>query len=183
MKARNRGFTLIEVTVALLIAGLSVLVAHQIYSVAGDASARLGTARHILDRRMNARRWLQETFLSLEVSSGEGNGFAGHPDRVSFTSRLRGPYGWSELRRIEIRGEQGRLVAAVTGEDPIVLEERLGELELDYLMVPGEATRWAPTWISPTSAPLAVRLRMSYPADASGSVRRDTTLLLIKERG
>lgn len=184
MRRRHRGFTLIEVTVALLIAGLAVLVAHRVYAAAGDASTRLRIARHALDRRMNARRWLEQSFLSLEVGTDQENQFAGYPDRVTFTSRLPGVNGWSELRRIELRVDHGSLVAAISDERPIVLEEHLSEVHLDYLLVPGESTRWVQTWISPASAPLAVRLRIGHSGvGSSGSARTVTLLLLIKERG
>jgi len=179
MRAGSRGFTLIEVTVALLIAGLTVLVAHRVYSAAGDASARLERERHELDRRMNARRWLQQSFLSLEVGAEQGTEFVGYPDRMTFSARLLGVQGWSELRRIELRAEQGRLVATISGEGPTVLEDGIATLELDYLLIPGEATRWVRKWVSPSSAPLAVRLRMGN----SRATRQDTLLLLIKERG
>jgi hypothetical protein len=55
------------------------------------------------------------------------------------------------------------------------------ELALDYLLEPGANTRWVRQWLSPLSAPLAVRLRIERRGGSSEGV--DTLLCLIKERG
>src|SRR5206468_1266011 len=64
------GFTLIEILVALAIAGIVVLMAHSLFATAGAAGRALREARTALDREVNARRWLAATFLSLDVGTG-----------------------------------------------------------------------------------------------------------------
>ena len=59
---RRRGFTLLEMMVALTLAALVALLAHQMFSGVLDASRRATEAQATLARQMNARRWLVEAF-------------------------------------------------------------------------------------------------------------------------
>jgi len=69
-------------------------------------------------------------------------------------------------------------------EERIVLADSLRDAAFDYLLEPGARARWVREWVSPVSAPLAVRLRIAYlPRTASTAHHADTLLLLIKERG
>ncbi|MGH7528904.1 MAG: PulJ/GspJ family protein [Gemmatimonadales bacterium] len=168
------GFTLIEILVALTIASLVVAAAHRIFSGVADGAKSIGVAREELDRSANARRWLKATFLSLEPP------FEGRADRVSFTAWQLGAGGWLEPHPIELRREGDRLTAHRTAA-PLVLFEGVGDLAFDYLLDPGANSKWVREWISPVSAPLAVRLRLGR---GTGEGRRvDTLLFLVKERG
>lgn len=171
----SRGFTLIEVVVALAISGIVVLLAQRVFAAAGDASRELRAAREALDRETNARRWLQAAFLSLDVGGEGGGPFSGRPDRAEFGTWLQRPGGWMEQRRavLEVAGGGFRAHAG----DEILLADSVTRVEFDYLLEPGADTKWVREWISPVSAPLAVRLRI-----ARGE-RVDTLLFLIKERG
>ena len=59
------------------------------------------------------------------------------------------------------------------------------DLQFDYLLEPGAESRWVREWVSPVSAPVAVRMRIAKAGcgkrDAGCVV--DTLLFLIKERG
>src|SRR2546425_13275644 len=88
-RSRRRGFTLIELVVALAISGLVVLLAARTLVGVADGAAQLATTRSTLDRNMKARRWLIEAFGSLEVGTG-GGGFTGraHRGRVAGGERV-----------------------------------------------------------------------------------------------
>ena len=58
-----RGFTLIEVLVALTISAVVLLLAHQLFTGIVDGGRSLVAARAQLDRAANARRWLAAAFL------------------------------------------------------------------------------------------------------------------------
>ncbi len=181
----QRGFTLIEVLVAFTIGALVVLVAHQLFAAVAEGGGALVTARRVLDRDVNAHRWLEATFRSLDVGTEGAGGFEGRRDRVRFTSWLRTPDGWFERRALVLEREDGRLIANVTPGDPIALLDNVTNLQLDYLLEPGAESRWVQEWVSPVSAPEAVRLRVTRVRKERQGERAvvDTLLFLIGERG
>ena len=174
----SRGFTLVEVMVALAIGGVVVLCAERMFAAAADGGRALEQAREQLDRSANARRWLQATFLSLAVGDSGSGPFDGNTDRLRFTAWQMTPGGWLEPRRIELSATDGRLMALVSPGELLPLAVGVNDLAFDYLLEPGAESRWVQQWISPVSAPLAVRIRLGR---ALG--RADTLLVLIKERG
>jgi prepilin-type N-terminal cleavage/methylation domain-containing protein len=177
---RARGFTLIEVMLALTLSALVVLLAHRIFSGVVDGSTRLREARTALDRDANARRFLEEAFGSLDVGTEGAGGFAGHPERVEFATWQRVPGGWLERQRMVLGVEQGTLVAR--GDEAIALRDSVAGVAFDYLLEPGANATWVREWISPVSAPVAVRVRVAGCGKRdAGCV--DTLLFLIGPRG
>src|SRR5690348_2187624 len=181
MRGDGTGFTLIEVLVALTLAAVVLLLAHAVFSGVVDGSRRLVVAQENLDRETNARRWLAAAFLSLEVGQDSAGPFDGESSQLSFSTWLETEHGWLERRRVVLRARTGRLTATLTPGDPIVLADSVTDLGLDYLLEPGAETRWVREWISPVSAPLAVRLRIARGGPPPTAV--DTILLLVKARG
>lgn len=177
-----------EVLVALSLAALVVLLAHRLFTGVADGASRLEHARQALDRTANARRWLVEAFGSLDVGSPEGS-FAGHPDLVEFTSWELTPGGWLTRRRLSLRRSGDRFLARIGGVDSLLLADSVRDLQFDYLLetgdgnesagaMPGANAHFVREWISPMSAPLAVRLRLAF---LRGSV--DTLFLIVGPRG
>lgn len=178
-KARN-GFTLVEVLTALVITGVVALLAHQLVGVCVDSVHALARNRSAEDRTENARRWLRAAFLSLEAGGGWG-AFEGLADQVSFTTWLEQPGGWFSPTRVTLRAMDGTLEARGGRGAAIALADSVTDLGIDYLLETGANTRWARGWLSPISAPLAVRFRITR--QNSGREIVDTLLCLIKERG
>jgi prepilin-type N-terminal cleavage/methylation domain-containing protein len=172
--SRARGFTLIEVLVALTITGLVVIAAHRIFTGVADGASSLSTTRERLDRTTNARRWLKATFLSLVPP------FDGQVDRVTFSAWQQVSGGWFEQRSIELRQQANQFVAA--GRPPLILADSVASVTFDYLLEPGADTKWVREWISPVSAPLAIRVRIAG-CNRGQATCVDTLLFLIKERG
>src|SRR5205807_3187415 len=179
------GFTLFEVLIALTLGALVVLLAHQVFVAVADDGRALIAARQSLDRTMNARRWLAATFLSLDVGMESAGGFDGRVDRMAFAAWQRTADGWFERRRITLAREGDRLVAAVTPGAPVALMDDVDDVAFDYPLEPGAEARWVREWVSPVSAPIAVRLRVARTGCGMGDAGCgvDTLLLLIKERG
>lgn len=171
------GFTLVELLIALLIGGLVAVMISRIFAATSDAGRKLRQARAALDAQANVRRWLTATFLSLEVGTPESGGFEGHPGAMQFSAFEISGDGWFERRRIELGLVDGRLRAREANGEEIVLADSLSDVAFDYLLEPGLNSRWVADWISPVSAPLAVRIRLRRAAGA------DTLLFLVKERG
>ncbi len=177
---RRRGFTLIEVMVALVVASLLTMIAHRVFGATLDAGRTLTAARQSLDRGENAHRFLAATFLSLEVGAA-GQRFEGRADAVRFAAWMETPDGWFEPIAVTIEVERNRLLAHVGMRPPIVLADSVVDVRFDYLLEPGADKAWITEWVSPLSAPIAVRLRV-YRRIAGGKTVGDTTLLQIKTR-
>jgi len=184
-RTTQSGFTLVEVLVALTIAAVVVLLAHQLFAAVADRGKSLMAARTALDRAANARRWLDAAFLSLDVGTDGAGGFEGRLDQVAFTTWLLTPDGWFERRIVSLARQDNRLVATVTPGREIALSDSVADVAFDYLLEPGAESKWVREWVSPVSAPVAVRMRITQ----AGSGKRetgnvvDTLLFLIKERG
>ncbi len=172
---RHEGFTVIEVMVAVVIAGIIIVAAHRIFTGVADGARAVATARESLDRRVNVRRWLKATLLSLEPP------FEGRANRASFTSWQLVPGGWFEHKAIQLSQDGSRFLAT-TGAEQLQLEAGVSELAFDYLLDPGADTKWVREWISPVSAPLAVRFRITGCGKRDAACV-DTLLFLVKERG
>jgi len=171
----SRGFTLIEVMVALTLSALVVLLAHRIFTGVVDGAQRLEAARTALDRAGNARRALTELFGSLDVGTEGTGGFAGRPDGVEFTTWQRVPQGWLERRRAVVEVESGVLLART--DVALALQDSVSGAEFDYLLEPGANATWVREWISPVSAPVAIRMRIQRVAAV------DTLLFIVGVRG
>lgn len=172
---RRDGFTLIEVIVAMIVAAVVIMAAHRIFTGVADGAKAVDVARETLDRGVNARRWLKATILSLDPP------FEGRAKHASFTSWQLVPGGWFEQAPIQLRQDGSRFVGT-TGAESLQLGDSVSDVAFDYLLDPGADTKWVREWISPVSAPLAIRLRIvGCGRQDAGCV--DTLLFLVKERG
>ena len=120
---RADGFTLIEVLVAIVVAGFVALLAHQLFSATVDGSRRLAEARRALDRDRNADVFLRDAFLSLDVGTDSAGPFEGDRDRVRFSTWLLTPDGWNERRDVRLGLEGRRWAAVAEPRGPIVLAD------------------------------------------------------------
>ena len=169
------GFTLIEVIVAMTIAGVVIIAAHQLFSGVANGSKALVIARESLDRSSNARRWLKAAFLSLEPP------FDGRANRMSFTSWQVTPGGWFAPTSVTLAAQKDRFLVT-TSDQSLELSGGVSNVAFDYLLEPGADTKWVREWVSPVSAPLAIRLRIGGCGKRDAACV-DTLLFLVKERG
>jgi prepilin-type N-terminal cleavage/methylation domain-containing protein len=176
---RRRGFTLIEVVVALLILGLVVLLASGIFAGVSRAAAEVGLGRRQFDRDMNAQRWLARSLRSLEAGTPQATPFVGDSAGLSYTSWQPVPDGWLERVPVRIGVASGKLVANANGV-PVTLRDSVEAVAVDYLLTPGALSPWVHEWRSAGQPPIAVRFRIAL---LRGGQPVDTLLFLIKERG
>jgi prepilin-type N-terminal cleavage/methylation domain-containing protein len=176
------GFTLVEVLVSLVLAGMIALVAHGIFATAIHGASEVRAARASLDHRHEAHRLLGAMLLSVDVGTVHETPFYGSGDKISFSAWLQTPDGWFERTRIEISADGQQLIAIVPRRDPIVLYDSIAAVEFGYLLQHGADSRWIREWVSEVSAPLGVRMRVVREHD-HGRVVSDTMVYLIKARG
>jgi len=151
------------------------VTAHRIFTGVADGAKAVTVARLSLDRSVNARRWLKATLLSLEPP------FEGRTNRAAFTSWQLVPGGWFEQQPTQLLLQNGDFLGNA-GSESLHLADGVTDVAFDYLLDPGADTKWVREWISPVSAPLAIRLRIARCGRRdAGCV--DTLLFLVKERG
>jgi hypothetical protein len=114
-------------------------------------------------------------FGSLDIGTEGAGGFAGRREQAEFTTWQRVPTGWLERRRVVIAVEGGVLVAR--SDQALALQDSVNRVEFDYLLEPGANAAWVREWISPVSAPVAVRVRIERIAAI------DTLLFIVGPRG
>jgi prepilin-type N-terminal cleavage/methylation domain-containing protein len=180
----RRGFTLVEVLVALTLSALVVLLSHRVLTAVVDGAGRVREARQALDRQENARRWLTEAFGSLAVGAPVGGSFEGLAHGVRFGTWLSSATRGFVPARVTLMVREGRLVAALDGQDSLVLADSVQSVDFDYLLDPGANARWVREWLSPVTAPVAVRGRVARHAVSGGAPEQvDTLLFLVGPRG
>ncbi len=181
---RPDGFTVVELMVGLVVAGLVVLIARATLAETAFGSERLISTRSAFDARANGRRWLAAAFRSLQVGQGGDDGFRGSPNGVVFTSRLQVGPGWFEAERLRVERSANLLLIRRANRDSVVLSRNVAEIETQYLLTTGERSEWLRGWYSPSTAPLAVRLIVwTFGQRPDRSPSADTLLLLIGSRG
>lgn len=172
---RVGGFTLLEVMVALALAGVVLLGARALLEQVGAGSEAIAAGAVEADRDANAERTLRDLLSRVEVRPS-GGPFAGDARGARFTTWCDVPAGWQE-RCVASLG----LVKA--GDDNVLAVEARGALlpvrrgfaagELLYLTSADRGGSWVRDWNSGVEPPLAVGVVM----DA------DTLILRIGERG
>lgn len=171
------GFTLVEMVVALAVTGIVAVAAAGLTGGLIRLAERHSARRAAWDANWVTRRALEEAFLGLEVGTDSLSSFRGSAAEVAFTSNLPTARGWSELRRL-------RLTAV---NDVVILADDLGRRDTlarqvrahyGYLLETGERSEWLGGWVSPATAPMAVRLILT-----PGHGTPDTLLLRIGRRG
>ncbi len=170
------GFTLLEILVALTIAGTAVLLAHQVFATAARGAESLRSARRELDTASNGRRWLASAIGSIEVGRDGDVPFDGGPHAATFSTYLLSERGWFERGVVTLEVSDSGLHARASRRT-VILATGVSALDMDYLLEPGLDSKWVSRWASPVSAPLALRLRLAFGG------RVDTMLFLVGPRG
>ena len=175
----RRGFTLVELLVALAVAGVVALAAQQVLAAALDARARSRTQRELAlsaaARRAALESWLRAATLSVPDAPfiGRPGGDAVWPaDELTFVvadagALYPGPHRirvW--LGRGPAAAASGLIVellplpAGLAPADTLVLAPAAARLRIRYLDAPGV---WVDAWDSEAAGrlPLAVELRIA----------------------
>jgi prepilin-type N-terminal cleavage/methylation domain-containing protein len=175
---RRGGFTLVELLVGVLIAGLGVSVAVGVFLGALDAVRSMSLDAERAARRATSWTWLTEALLSASVSPDSSRLFRADSDSLSFFGTLRVPPGWTEATQVNVSVSDGEIRLMASSGLRVLLADSLREAHFDYLTEYGAESLWLPRWESFTRPPLAVRLR--YRRRGSPA---DTLLFYVGGRG
>ena len=169
----RRGFTLIEVLVALTLAGLGVAIAAGMVASATDALDVMLRESKRVEAEAAGLLWLADASFAAEAIPRPDHAFRGRSDSLRYRSKLPVAIGWSEPTTVEAVFAAGRLTV-VTSELTYVFADSMVASAFDYLADLGSASPWLPRWESATAAPIAIRWRREL-ADGRG----DTTLFFV----
>jgi prepilin-type N-terminal cleavage/methylation domain-containing protein len=174
-----RGFTLVEVMIALLLASAVAFTAHGVFGALTEAARRSTEHRYRLDLEFNGRRMLAELLGS--ATNADGVGFVGQPEHLTFSAWHRSADGTWQVSRVSLGMGSGSLVASGLPFGPALMLRDVQGLELDYLVDFGADAPWVREWDYPVSLPLAVRARVWRRS--AGVERVDTLLIPVGQRG
>lgn len=172
----SRGFTLIEVMVALLLTSLVALVAHQLLVGVVDGAAALRRSAPAPTDPVLGREWVLEACQTLEVGTPGTHGFEGTATSARFDARLVTAQGWVERQPVVIDAEGAQVSIRASSISASVVDSAESPT-LDYLSDGGGEGGWVTGWSSPVSAPLAIRMRWTRAGVA------DTLFCTIGARG
>ena len=174
--ARLRGFTLVEVVVALAISALVILAARMLLENLGSGAERIERATRDADQDANGERLLRALVGQIEVGARRET-FGGDEQSAQFTSWCRSPRGWLERCRITLSIEMADGAPALTTtlpeNDRVVLYRARHTLRLRYLVDPSAGGTWFVKWGDGLLVPRAI----GVVADS------DTLIIRIGERG
>jgi prepilin-type N-terminal cleavage/methylation domain-containing protein len=178
-RAKRRGFTVVEVLVALAVGAVIVLGARLMLEGVADGTHRVTRQAQRTDRDANAERVVRAVVAALEVSESEGRTFGGDERGAHFTSWCDTPGGWQELcpATLAIRLESGAgassLVLTLPGGAPLPIRTGFTYGELRYLADPRDDGEWFTSWEAGISVPVAI----------GAILDRDTLIFKVGVRG
>lgn len=185
----RRGFTLVEVLVAIAIGSLVLLGARSLLEVLADEEHHLARDTAAEDARSNGFRTLRALVGQMEVGTTESGPFSGDPTSTSFTTWCDVPSGWQERCAVTLVFERARvepaLVAHLPGGRRLVLAQDFSAGEFRYLNSAASGGQWFQKWGRGITAPLAIGviLERGAPSTTVGRSSIDTLIVRIGERG
>jgi prepilin-type N-terminal cleavage/methylation domain-containing protein len=173
----RRGFTLIEVMVALAVGAVVVLGARLALAQLADDADRIVKGAARLDGEANGERLLRSLFRRLEVGTEIAGPFGGDERAMHFTTWCDLPAGWQERCQatvaIDTVDDAPALVAHLSTGEVITLRAGFHRATLRYLNDPASGGSWFRGWGTGLTAPRAVGI----------IVDDDTLVLRIGDRG
>jgi prepilin-type N-terminal cleavage/methylation domain-containing protein len=174
---QSGGFTLVELMVALLVAGLILAGAHATLGQLADAADLISEEARQHTRQANAEDFLRILVGSHDTSVDGADRFFGSPLRARFPTWCETPFGWLErchvILLLEAADSAVRLTVALPIGDTLVVRSGFGAAHFDYLATAEEGGIWVRSWGERIISPLALRAVLGA----------DTLVLRIGERG
>lgn len=175
---RRRGFTLIELSVAIALSGIVLLGARALWESLATSVDRLRSQATADARDENGERLLRSLVGRLEVGTDQSHEFAGDEQHVRFTTWCDVPAGWLERCDAVIgiepdSADRLQLVARLSTGERVSLQRGFSRGVLRYLNSPAGGGIWFRIWGHGITAPLAIGVITDS----------DTAIVRIGERG
>ncbi len=174
---RVRGFTLLELMVALATGGMALAGAAALLYGIGEQVDRLVTVAERVDRDANAERLLRTLFANLELSADTTPSLIGDAQTVRFGASCPTAEGWLGRCGVRLSADAGAATGSLHLEltaagaegaalGKTVLAEGFEEVGIRYLVDPRSGGTWVTSWS-----------RIGLPAAVALIVEGDTLLL------
>lgn len=163
MRRRNRrGFTLVEVLVALALSAMVLVGASGLLDALGAHATSVLRSARALDSSMNADDFLRRALADLVVRSDTFPSFEGDESVFAFRTSCDAPHGWREPCGVRVAAERAdsghRLVIRQDDGSVLMLRTRLARASFRYLLTADEGGQWVARWPNTLMLPLAVGL-------------------------
>lgn len=159
---KQSGLTLLEVVVALVIAGIVAAMASRVMQAAQNAQSAV---QHREDReRKSWEMWISLREFGRQVASGPTTNpaLSGWPDRVQLATRCVVAAGWREacLVTIAMRMQPGVCVRTVSTSTGLILSDSTPgtNCKLLYFVDAAHGGTWSPTWNGRGTLPIALAI-------------------------
>lgn len=175
--AARSGFTLIEVLVAMTIAGMLLLGARALLDQLADGAERTIQSADTWDRDANAERMLRRLVMQVEAAHEGSAGVVGSEEAARLTTWCEAPAGWRERCTVTIgfipAGDELALAILLPGGALVEARRGVRAGALRYLYSADDGGIWLRSWTSEVSTPLALGVLIDG----------DTLVVWIGERG
>lgn len=155
----RRGFTLLEVVIALAIGGMVLLIARGVSDRLTVASSRVGALMRGAEFRVRGQ-WLLRSYLhQTDVSEERQLLFSGEPKKVSFVTRCIQPAGWSAECQATLTlapGDSVVLLQASAGGHTVVIDSLPAGARFLFLTDAASGGAWVGRWAGAAAAPMAL---------------------------
>ncbi len=156
------GFTLIEVTAALALTGLSVFGAVLLLGQLGDTGTRIRRESANVSAQGNGDRLLRELLRHAGATIDTNERFRGDDRSTSYKSWCARPAGWLErcdvVLAVDIRPDSSVIVAQLSTGEQLVLRAQADSAWLRYLDPSARDSIWVTSWGTSLTLPAAVAL-------------------------
>ncbi len=155
----RRGFTLIEVTIALVIGGMALSAAAALLTGLSKRAEQIRAAGARMDRDTNAERLLRSLWSNLRPT-GDGSPIVrGDSMAVEFSAWCESVEGWLRPCRarlaVEHEARGSRFVLVLTGDETMTMHfwHRDRDLSIRYLRNAEHGGSWMTGWTDPVPPP------------------------------
>lgn len=177
----RRGFTLLELILAIALSGVVIGLAARMSGAASQLPSSLAMSRQKFDRRVNAGRALTSLLrgADFELTAAKAP-FLGKLGSVSFSARRLMPSGDFTSLPVQVLLSRDTLLARV-GHRDLALMTCVEDVAFTYLLPTFQASTWVATYGPSMTAPRAVQIRWTT-REACGA-DSDSLLVRIPESG